>query len=238
MAKKRRVRLLELLISRYPQYTRDQLTAFVVCRNVVVNDEISTDPKSLWNEDATLELQFKGSVSRGGAKLEHALATWNLDVANLILLDAGASTGGFTQCLLRKGAAQVHAVDVGYNQLDYSLRIDQRVIVHERQNIMDLEALEPQPHVAVADLSFRSMAKVATQLFTLISGDWVIFLVKPQFELENPSPDFNGVVTDDNLLRKILTEVYNKLSQEGIAIQDIIASPIRGRKGNREFLCF
>lgn len=235
MARKRRVRLLELLISHYPQYSRDQLTAFIVCRNVVVNNEISTDPKSLWHEDATVELQFESTVSRGATKLEHALVSWNLDVTDLVLLDAGSSTGGFTQCLLRRGAKHVHAVDVGYNQLDYSLRIDKRVIVHERQNIMDLEVLDPQPQAAVADLSFRSIARVTTQLFRLISGDWVVFLVKPQFELENPPPDFTGVVTDDVLLRKILVQVYNKLSQEEVAIKDIIASPLRGRKGNREF---
>lgn len=143
--------LLQLLVTHYgKQYTKDQLTAFIACRNVYADGELSTDPRQLFAEECTLSLSFEQYVSRGGYKLEHALDQFGLSVDGLVMLDAGSSTGGFTDCLLQRGARLVHSVDVGYNQLDWRLRTDERVRVLEKQNIMTLETLDPPPKLPCA----------------------------------------------------------------------------------------
>jgi 23S rRNA (cytidine1920-2'-O)/16S rRNA (cytidine1409-2'-O)-methyltransferase len=236
MSRIRKRPLAELLSMQYPEYDRERLLAFIACRNVKVDAHVCTDPKANFNEDAHVNLVFDQYVSRGGFKLAHALDAWHVSVQDLVMLDAGASTGGFTDCLLQRGARLVHAVDVGYNQLDWTLRTDARVVVHERQNIMTLQSLDPIPVAAVADLSFRSIRNAARHLFELISGPWAICLVKPQFEVDKALAGFTGVVTDTAVLRDTLLGVHATLESEGIGLRDVVESPIRGRKGNREFL--
>ncbi|MCK9286921.1 MAG: TlyA family RNA methyltransferase [Sphaerochaetaceae bacterium] len=236
MALKNKRTLTELLAMKYPEYGKDKIIALIACRKVKVDNEICCDPRALFHNDVPIVLIEDMYVSRGGVKLDYALNHWSIDPSGKIFLDAGSSTGGFTDCLLRYGARLVHAVDVGYNQLDYRLRTDARVIVHERQNIMDIRELEPIPDAAVADLSFRSIHKAASHLFSLISGDWIICLVKPQFEIPKGTPGFNGVVDDPLLIRDTLLHVKKSLFDDGIGMRDIVESPIHGRKGNREFL--
>ncbi len=232
----KRIRLLDLLAGRYPDAQREHLRARILCGEVLVGSERVRDPLRKVPDDAAVSFRDPGFVSRGGEKLEHALSGWNVPVVGRVFLDAGASSGGFTDALLRRGARSVHAVEVGYNQLDYRLRIDPRVTVRERTNIMDLRSLEPRPDAAVADLSFRSVAGAASRILDLTCERWLIALVKPQFEWQDPSPSFSGVVKDVNDLSAILRDLLRRLGDEGVLVRRGMESPIRGAKGNREFL--
>ncbi|HZJ88137.1 MAG TPA: TlyA family RNA methyltransferase [Sphaerochaeta sp.] len=230
--------LVHALRAAYPAYSHDELTAFIVCRRVLVDGEVVTDPKRSVARTATLTITLEQPyVSRGGEKLASALSAFAVPVESLIFLDAGASTGGFTDCLLRHGAHQVHAVDVGYNQLDYRLRSDERVVVHERTNIMHLSELDPQPDAAVCDLSFRSIRKAASHILSLCkSGAYLIALIKPQFEISQEEPTFDGVIRDEALLKEVLEAVLTDLITEGLGVHDLMESPITGAKGNTEYL--
>ncbi len=231
-----KVTLRELMEKRYPNYSKGEVEALVACRQLKVDGETCTTLDSLHNGEAEIEIVTKRYVSRGGYKLEKALESWSFSVAGKVVVDAGSSSGGFTDCLLQHGASLVHAVDVGYNLLDYSLRIDKRVVVHERQNIMGVEALEPQPDGAVADLSFRSITTAATHILSLTKEGWLIALIKPQFEVPKGEEEFKGVIEDSSLLYETLVGVYTSLKERGIALSQFVESPILGRKGNREFL--
>jgi 23S rRNA (cytidine1920-2'-O)/16S rRNA (cytidine1409-2'-O)-methyltransferase len=236
MQKSKRSPLVSLLEKKYPDYSRDQLVAYIVCKNVLVDGQTYTDPRVLVNDSSNIELSFPKYVSRGGSKLEYALDYWKIDPTGLVFVDAGSSTGGFTDCLLQRGALKVHSVDVGYNQLDYRLRTDERVVVHEKQNIMTVTELDPVPQAAVADLSFRSIRGAASHILDLTTEKWLISLIKPQFEVPRWKEGFFGVVEDPALLIQVMTDVYEALVIEGVGIQAIITSPILGRKGNTEFL--
>lgn len=234
--KERKVALLQALCQQYDEYTKDQLTAYIVCRNVLVDGVLSTDPKQLVSSHATFSFTFDTYVSRGGYKLEHALDKFSLDVNGLVMLDAGSSTGGFTDCLLKRGATLVHSVDVGYNQLDWKLRTNEQVQVHERQNIMTLEDLDPPCDAAVCDLSFRSIAGAASHILSLCNNTWLVSLIKPQFEVPKGLEDFNGVVEDPEVLLDVMLRVFDLLEEDGVGIHELTKSPLKGHKGNVEFL--
>ncbi len=230
--------LLDLLVHNYPDKKREELYALVVCGKVTVSGELCKNPKERIDKSKTLAIQENHAyVSRGGEKLAHALEAWNIATKNKVWIDAGASTGGFTDVLLRKGAKQVYAVDVGYNQLDYRLRQDNRVVVMERTNVMHLTPLDPVPHGVVADLSFRSLRHAAKHLLSLTSESFGVFLLKPQFEIEK-TDSFHGVIRDPKVIEDVCTQTIQRLQQEGVAVDHIIESPILGRKGNREFLLY
>jgi 23S rRNA (cytidine1920-2'-O)/16S rRNA (cytidine1409-2'-O)-methyltransferase len=175
-------------------------------------------------------------VSRGGEKLAAALAGFALDVQGVRALDAGASTGGFTDCLLQHGAAEVVAVDVGHGQLDWGLRQDPRVVVHEGTNIRHFLLDDPVP-LTVADLSFISLLTVAPALRANTTPDGcLVLLVKPQFEAGPARVGRGGVVRDPAVHRAVLGEVVEGLASHGIAVRALMASPLRGPAGNVEFL--
>ena len=179
-------------------------------------------------------------VGRGGEKLDAALDRFAVPVAGRRALDAGASTGGFTDCLLQRGAAEVVAVDVGYGQLHERLREDPRVVVRERTNVRDLapgDLGDPFPLV-VADLSFISLRAVAAPLVGLAAaGADLVWLVKPQFEAgREEAARGRGVVRDPDVWRRVLAEVGSALGALGAAIMGVMASPLRGADGNVEFL--
>ncbi|MEE8441866.1 MAG: SAM-dependent methyltransferase [Spirochaetia bacterium] len=218
-----------------PDAGREELIAQIMCGDVSFNDQTVRDPKESVPEDSIITYRESGFVGRGGIKLDHALGLWDVEVSGKVVLDAGASTGGFTHALLLRGASVVHAVDVGYNQLAYTLRVDPRVVVHERTNVGELTALSPIPHFAVADLSFRSLSGVAAHLLALTSEGWAIVLLKPQFEWRNPGLEFDGRVPEDAVDR-IVRDTVEHLSREGVFAHAITESPIRGADGNREFL--
>ncbi len=229
---------IQLLRAKNPEMTKDEATSLVICRNVYINGELCTDPKQLFPSKSSVDIIFPKYVSRGGFKLEKALKEFDLDVSGLVMLDAGSSTGGFTDCLLQNGASAVHSVDVGFNLLDFKIRSDSRVIVHEKQNIMTLEAdsLEPRPQAAVADLSFRSIHGAASHVLDLVGHTWMVALIKPQFEVPKWQENFFGVVEDPALMRTTLENVYSNLDSDGIGIYQATVSPIKGHKGNTEFL--
>lgn len=228
--------ILDILARQFPEHDATYLRALVICRQVTIGGETCTDPKQTFPAHSIATLVFPKYVSRGGLKLEYALRVWEFDPTGLVMLDAGSSTGGFTDCLLQHGALAVHAVDVGYNQLDYRLRSDDRVHVHERKNIMHVTELEPRPDAAVADLSFRSITGAARHILSLTIRGRMISLIKPQFEIPKGSAGFSGIVDDPHMLRRILVDVFGQLASEGVGVVDLIESPILGRKGNREFL--
>ncbi len=233
------VTLLSLLCTRFPDTEREEHLARILCGEVLVDGECVRDPKRPVPADAELTgAPARRYVSRGGYKLEAALAAWEPQVRGLCFIDAGSSTGGFTDCLLQQGAALVYAVDVGRNQLDFRLRRDPRVVVLERTSVADLtaETFPRAPSAAVADLSFRSLRGAARRLLALVSRGWMIALVKPQFEWRAPERSFRGVVRDPARRAQILTELVSDLAAEGVYVTHAMPSPLPGRRGNREVL--
>lgn len=235
--------LIELLKLRYPGLEKKELFARILCGEVLVDGEKIKEPKTLISKESTILFhREKKYVSRGGEKLEAVLNAWQVEVKNLRFIDAGASTGGFTDCLLKRGARQVYAVDVGYNRLDYRLRKDERVVVFERTNILSVNrkmfAPGALPDAAVADLSFRSIRSVASHLLKIVSQGWLIALVKPQFEWTEPDRSFRGIVDDRAHHYAILSHLIEELWQETAYVAKLAISPIRGRKGNIEFFYY
>jgi len=177
-------------------------------------------------------------VSRGGTKLDAALERFGVDVQGATCLDAGCSTGGFTHCLLERGAARVYAVDVGYGQFAWELRRDPRVVLMERTNIrsVDPQSLSPAPSIVVADLSFVSLRSVMPFLAALAApGGALIMLVKPQFEVEARHLE-NGIVRSEEARRQALADVEASAAACGLQVRGSIPSPIQGAEGNVEYL--
>jgi len=235
----RKVALIELLKTVYPQKPESELAALIMRGEVQVNGELATKPGARIESDALLSLRDTPSyVSRGGEKLARALDVWQVECNSTVWVDAGSSTGGFSDCLLAHGASRVYSVDVGLNQLDWRLRRDPRVTVMEGTNIMDVQpgSLDPVPHRAVADLSFRSLRRVASHILRLTREGWGIFLIKPQFEWARPSREFRGVVKDPRTVVSIVRDLIEELESEGLTAEKAIPAPIRGRRGNRELL--
>ncbi len=194
-----RLALIELLKNRYPEQPERELRARIIRGDVVADGDRITKPGTPVAQDAELIMRSGPRfVSRGGEKLEGALEAWGVECAGAPWIDAGCSTGGFTDCLLQRGAPLVYAVDVGVGQLDWRLRTDPRVRIMEGTNVLGVtrEQLDPPPGRAVADLSFRSLQGAARHILGLTSEGWGIFLVKPQFELRRPPRDFRGVVKE------------------------------------------
>ena len=179
-------------------------------------------------------------VSRGGDKLDHALTTFGVDVDGHAVLDAGASTGGFTDCVLQRGARHVVALDVGHGQLHPRIRDDERVLVLERTNIRSLEpgTLAEPPSVVVADLSFISLTKVIPVLAQVVSADGdLVLLVKPQFEAGRREVGRGqGIITDPAIHERVQLEIDACLVASGLEVMGWCDSPITGAEGNREFL--
>ena len=232
--------LSELLALRYPGITRKEIFARILCGEVFVNGEKIREPRTPVGKESIVDFKSgKTFVSRGGEKLDSILNSWQVEVKDLVFIDAGASTGGFVDCLLKRGARQVYTIDVGYNQLDFRLRQDKRVVVFERTNVMsvDREMFTPIPDAAVADLSFRSIRTIASHILSIVSKGWLIALIKPQFEWKKPDKSFRGIV-DESKHFAILSRLIEDLWVEGAYITKLAASPIRGRKGNLEYFFF
>jgi 23S rRNA (cytidine1920-2'-O)/16S rRNA (cytidine1409-2'-O)-methyltransferase len=175
-------------------------------------------------------------VSRGGDKLDHALDVFGIDVTGAVALDVGASTGGFTDCLLQRGAARVYAVDVGYGQLDARLRADPRVIVMERTHIKDLVSLPEQPDLATIDVSFISLTQALPPVVALLpAGARIVALVKPQFEAGRDEVGRDGVVRDPLVHATVIGRVAWWCVNNGLRVRGVTASPLLGPAGNREF---
>lgn len=220
--------------------TRSQARSLIMEGRVRVNGTPATKAGQNVRPDAAIEIeQPRRFVSRGGEKLEHALDAFALDVTGLQALDVGASTGGFTDCLLQRGAAHVVAVDVGYGQLDWKLRQDPRVSVMERTNFRHLpdDAFPERFDVIVIDASFISLRTIlARAVGYLRETGAIVALVKPQFEAGRERLGSGGVVRDPAVHRAVLREVRDAASELGLAGVALTASPLLGPAGNREFL--
>lgn len=233
-------RLDRLLVKRGLVESRNQAYAAIITGEVKVDGQISVKPAQLIDEAALIDYAPKDLdyVSRGGIKLAKALDDFKLDVRGLTALDAGASTGGFTDCLLRRGAAKVIAVDVGYGQLAWKLRQDSRVEVHERENLRFLtpEELSCPADVATLDLSFISLTLVMDAVVScLVSDGLVIALVKPQFEVGKGKVGRGGIVKDPQLHREVLAGLSRRFIAGGLSVAGMTWSPISGAKGNIEY---
>jgi 23S rRNA (cytidine1920-2'-O)/16S rRNA (cytidine1409-2'-O)-methyltransferase len=180
-------------------------------------------------------------VSRGGDKLAHALATFAIDPRGKVAIDVGASTGGFTHCLLEQGAVKVYAVDVGHGQLDAKLRADGRVVVMEKTNARNLpvDSFPESPALATIDISFISLEKVLPSVFGVLTlqGEAVV-LVKPQFEVGKGQVGKGGVVRDGSHHRSVIARIARFAVLHGWHVRGVTASPLKGPKGNREFFLF
>jgi 23S rRNA (cytidine1920-2'-O)/16S rRNA (cytidine1409-2'-O)-methyltransferase len=209
----------------------------ILAGDVRVNGEIERRASSGAPPDAAIEIvQPPRFVSRGGEKLDHALERFGLDVTGRIALDVGASTGGFTDCLLQRGAARVYAVDVGYGQLDARLRGDPRVVSMERTHIRELSSLPERPSFAVVDVSFISLTRALPSAVALLApGSHIVALVKPQFEAGKEEVPRDGVVRDALVQAIVVGRVAWWCVNHRLRVRDVTASPLLGAAGNREF---
>jgi len=236
-----RCRADQLLVSRGLAESRTRAQALIMAGAVFSGERKVAKAGDLLAEDAALEVRGRDHpwVSRGGIKLDHGLAHFGFDVAGAVALDVGSSTGGFTDVLLSRGAAKVHAVDVGTNQLAWTLRQDPRVIVHEQTNARHLTRdLIPDPiDIIVCDASFIGLAKVLEAPLSLAGpGARLVALVKPQFEAGRSEVGKGGVVRDPAVHERVCTEAKAWVEGQGWTVLGIARSPITGPEGNVEFL--
>jgi 23S rRNA (cytidine1920-2'-O)/16S rRNA (cytidine1409-2'-O)-methyltransferase len=239
MAKAKR-RLDLIIVERKLVQSRERAKAMIMAGKVLVDDLLVDKPGTMINEDA--QIKFKGEdipfVSRGGVKLKSALTEFKLDVAHMVCLDAGASTGGFTDCLLAHGAKKVFAVDVGYGQLAWKLRQDNRVVVIERTNIRNMkqDALPCLVDLITIDVSFISLKIIVPSVAKYLNNKgYILALIKPQFEVGREKVGKGGVVKDPVLHQQIIDDLSDFFEKIGFISCGISPSSILGPKGNKEF---
>jgi len=233
-------RLDRLLVDRGIAPSRQRAQAMIMAGKILVNNRPVDKAGVLVGPHDGIELKGKDIpyVSRGGLKLEGALQSFELNPAGLVCLDVGASTGGFTDCLLQNGAARIYAVDVGYGQLAWKLRQDPRVAVIERTNIrhMPTEAIAEPVDLATIDVSFISLKIVVPAVAGFLkNGAHILALIKPQFEVGKNQVGKGGVVKDANLHTRVIQRLTAFFVDLGFLCEAAIPSPILGPKGNREF---
>jgi len=234
----RKTRLDLLLVARNHVSSRSKAAAQIMAGEVTVDGRLVDKPGSMVRNDAEVRLKAKPRyVGRGGLKLEAALAAFPVAVAGAVCADVGASTGGFTDCLLQHGAARVYAIDVGSGILDYRLRIDKRVRLLEGRNARHLDSLPERPSLVAIDVSFISIRLILTAVKRWLAAEAdIIALVKPQFEVGKGEVGKGGIVRSPQLRRRALQGVVESAESHGMTSADVIASPITGAKGNVEYL--
>lgn len=220
--------------------SREKVKAYILGGNVKVDGETVRKPGALIFKDANIQILFPrgGYVSRGGLKLEGALKDFDIKVVGKTCLDIGASKGGFTDCLLKKGARFVYALDVGKNQIDYRLKGNLRVKVIERFNARNIDHFKPEYplEIVTLDVSFISIKQILKPLISLVNENSdILALIKPQFELEKPFKGFRGVIRDFRLHIQILRKLNEFFLISGYEIVNYAFSRIRGPKGNIEY---
>ena len=233
-------RLDRLLVTQGLVASREVAARTILAGGVIVDGAIVDKPAKLVPLDARIEIEKPAPyVSRSGEKLAAALEAFSIDPNGVIGLDVGCSTGGFTDCLLQRGAKRIYAVDVGYGQSDWKLRQDPRVVLLERTNIRHIDrTLIPEPiELAVIDVSFISLTLVMPSVVPLLRGDTtVVVLVKPQFEVGKGQVGTGGIVRDDAQREAVTKKVIDCGARLGLQVQGVLNSPVKGRKGNREIL--
>jgi len=236
-----KARLDSLIVDKGLVKSRHRASALIMAGKVLVNDIPVDKPGLLFSIDAKILVKEDSNpfVSRGGLKLEKALQTIPVLVKGFTCLDIGASTGGFTDCLLQYGAGKVYAVDVGYGQFDWTLRQDPRVVVIERTNIryMPYEVINEKVDLVVVDTSFISLKIVIPSAEKFMKEDSLILaLIKPQFEAGKQNIGKGGVVKDAGVREKVIEDIKTFFKERGYRINLVVPSPILGPKGNREYI--
>lgn len=233
----RKQRLDQLMVERGLASGRDRARALIMAREVLLNGQVAVRPAAPVSPDAEIEVKSPPRfVSRGGDKLAHALDHTGIDPAGLRCLDVGASTGGFTDCLLQRGAREVVAVDVAYGEIAQKLRDDPRVEVRERINARELAPIEPAADLLVMDVSFISAATVLRAVMHSVRpGGELLLLVKPQFEVGREQVEKGGVVRDPVVHAACVARVTLAAIDLGLRARGVVRSPLLGPAGNREF---
>lgn len=248
-------RLDKLLVDRGLTTSRERAQALILAARVLVDGQAVTKAgqRVPVGSDLCLVGEDHPFASRGGVKLQHALDTFGLNVAGLVVMDVGASTGGFTDCLLQNGAARVYAIDVGYGQLAWKLRNDSRVVVLERQNIRHLDSHQiPEPiQLATVDVSFISLRLVIPALLPFLHAPssagthpatpfkpGLIALIKPQFEAGRSHVGKGGVVRDEAVRQAVCDAIADFCRASGFEVHGLVPSPLLGPKGNVEYLLY
>ena len=238
-----KIRLDVLLVDRRLAPSREKARALIMAGEVLVGEREVDKAGTLVEPDVSIRLRRGGDpyVSRGGRKLKGALEAFAVSVRDLVALDVGASTGGFTDCLLQEGAKKVYALDVGYGQLAWRLRRDPRVVPIERTNIRHYDGrdLREEVDLATVDASFISLKLIVPAICRLIGKEALLLaLVKPQFEAGREKVGKNGVVRDPELHKQILEELQAFFQTLGLAVRGVCTSPLLGPAGNREFFIY
>lgn len=239
MNKKNKKRLDTLIQEKYPELSKTYIQSLIMQGKVSSEGQKLTKAGMLVKEDIPFELtaQTDKFVCRAGYKLEKALDHFGIDVKDLTILDAGLSTGGFTDCLLQRGAKKVYGVDVGYGQVHEKIRHDNRVVVMERTNLRHLEELPEQVDLITLDLSFISVLKVMDSVCMLLkTPGQLVVLIKPQFEADRADISRGGLVKDPTVHERVIQKVAYGLAGYGFVCKGVIESPILGATGNKEFL--
>jgi 23S rRNA (cytidine1920-2'-O)/16S rRNA (cytidine1409-2'-O)-methyltransferase len=233
-------RLDSLLVARGLTENRSKAQAMIMAGEVTVDGVMLTKAGCLVAPDAEISLKQKlPYVSRGGLKLEHALKEFSIDVSGLACLDVGASTGGFTDCLLQQGANTVYALDVGHGQIDYKLRQDRRVTVIEKVNAHYPFELPGKVGLATVDVSFISLTAVIPNILPhLEEGGEMVVLFKPQFEADRQEVGKGGVIRDPEVHARCIGRFIAWMNGNGWSLLNLTSSPVAGADGNREFLMY
>ena len=239
----RKERLDKLLVEKGVVQSRERARALIMAGKVALKGNRIDKPGIQINADAQLQIQEEDSsyVSRGGEKMEGALKVFGIDPKGMVVMDVGASTGGFTDCILQKGAKKVYAVDVGYGQLAWRLQKDLRVVNLERRNIRYLQREEVPEEVdlILIDTSFISIEKFLPHLLGFLKKEGAILsLIKPQFEVEKGEVGKGGVVRDKALHEKVINRISNFSRGLKLKILGVTESPLLGPKGNKEFFIY
>ncbi|AGB18923.1 TlyA family RNA methyltransferase [Thermoanaerobacterium thermosaccharolyticum] len=230
-----------LLVNKGFFTSREKAKASIMAGEIFADGKRIDKAGDMISVNSKLEIRGKINpfVSRGGLKLEKAIKYFKIDVKDKIAMDVGASTGGFTDCLLKNGAKKVYAIDVGYGQLDWSLRNDERVINMERTNIRYLNDLPDVVDIVTIDVSFISLSIVIASIKKFLKdGGELISLIKPQFEAGREKVGKNGVVKDKSVHIEVINKVIDVLRGLSFGIQGITFSPIKGPEGNIEYLIY
>lgn len=233
----RKERLDQLVVAAGLAGSRHQAQGLIRAGEILVDDTVVDKPGTRVSTAAALRVRTRRGryVSRGGHKLAGALDAFEVDPCGRICADLGASTGGFTDCLLQRGAARVYAVDVGYGQLAWRLRQDERVVVMERTNARELESLPEAPSLVVADLSFISVTKVLPAMARIAApGAQAVILVKPQFEAGPERLGRGGVVRDEAVRQGVVGEVRAACEAAGLPVLGQVAAALKGAKGGNQ----
>lgn len=241
--KKKKERLDVLLVKRCLAESREKAKAVIMAGDVFVNGQREDKAGSTFEEDANIEVKAATMkyASRGGYKLEKAISLWDIMLEGMVCMDAGSSTGGFTDCMLQNGASKVYAVDVGTNQLAWKLRQDERVVSMEKTNVRYITHNDIPDKISFVsiDVAFISLTKVLVPIRDILEdGGRIVCLVKPQFEAGREKVGKKGVVRDKAVHLEVLKNIMVYVLSEGFSIIDLSYSPIKGPEGNIEYLLY